>query len=168
MIAGIYGYDVVNNVASFEEIAPSQDEMAARMGKIAGAGLPYLVAERDHSVLGFAYASPYHPRSAYRYTLEDTVYIHRNARRQGVGRALLAALIQRCEAVGCRQMIAAISDPGNSASVALHTAMGFRMMGIGQAIGFKFERWIDVAYMQLKIGAGNTIGPDWSAAGRKL
>jgi phosphinothricin acetyltransferase len=165
-ITAIYAHEVENGVASFEENAPSESEMAARFSKIVDAKLPYLVAVRAGAVLGYAYAGPYHTRPAYRYTLEDTVYIHREAQRQGAGRALLNALIPRCEAAGGRQLLAVISYTPDSASVALHAQFGFQMMGVAKAIGFKFGRWLDVAYMQRQIGAGDMTMPDGPILGQ--
>ncbi len=164
-IAAIYAYEVEHNVATFEEVPPSAEDMAGRMANLQRLGLPYLVAERPNGVtggdvVGYAYAGQFHQRAAYRYTLEDTVYIRHDAHRQGVARALLTALIERCEALGCRQMLAVITYVPNSASVALHSALGFRMLGHAQSIGFKFGRWLDVAYMQRPIGRGNSTVPD--------
>jgi phosphinothricin acetyltransferase len=159
-IAAIYGREVLHGIATFEEAPPSEHEMAGRMSKIQALGLPYLVAERAGTVLGYAYAGQFHARAAYRYTLEDTVYIHQDARRQGVGKALLEAILDRSEALGARQMIALISYAPNSGSVALHTQLGFRPIGILKSVGYKFGRWLDVAYMQRQIGASDTNAPD--------
>jgi L-amino acid N-acyltransferase YncA len=159
-IAAIYANEVATGVATFEEVAPSLQDMRARLTNIKRLGLPYLVAERDGTVLGYAYAGQFHPRAAYRYTLEDTVYIHQDARRLGVGKALLTALIARCEALGARQMMALISVVPGSASIALHEALGFHSMGVAPAVGYKFGRWLDVAYMQRPLGAADSTPPD--------
>ena len=159
-IAAIYANEVATGVATFEEVAPSLQDMRARLTSIKRLGLPYLVAERDGTVLGYAYAGQFHPRAAYRYTLEDTVYIHHEARRQGVARALLAELLARCEAIGCRQMVALISHVPHSASEALHAKLGFREVGILKAVGYKFGRWLDVAYMQRPVGGADSQMPD--------
>lgn len=164
-IAAIYAREVEGGVATFEEIAPSEAEMQSRMAKIRGLGLPYLVAERSDGVVGYAYAGQFHIRAAYRYTLENTVYIRHDCRRQGLARRLLVDLIARCEALGCRQMMALITHVPDSASEALHAALGFRMMGVAQAVGYKFGGWLDVAYMQLPIGAADTNPPDRPAPG---
>ena len=165
-IAAIYGREVEQGVATFEEVAPTEADMLGRMIKIIALGLPYLVAERAGAmVVGYAYAGQFHVRAAYRYTLENTVYIRPDAHRQGVGRALMVALIARCEAIGCRQMMALISNPTDSPSIALHSALGFRMMGIAQAVGYKFGRWLDVAYMQRPIGTADGTAPDRSLLG---
>ncbi len=159
-IAAIYAREVEGGVATFEEVAPPETEMLSRLNKIRGLGLPYVVAQRGDTVLGYAYAGQFHQRAAYRYTLENTVYIRHDARRQGVARALLVELIARCETLGCRQMMALITHVPDSASEALHAALGFRMMGVAKAVGFKFGRWLDVAYMQLPIGAADSNAPD--------
>ena len=141
--------------------------MAARMRKIVGLGLPYLVAESDGAVLGYSYAGPFHPRSAYRYTLEDTIYLHPDAQGQGLGRKLLTILLDRCEAIGCRQMMSLIYSVENSASVALHEKLGFRIVGYAYGVAYKFGRWLDLVQMQKPLGAGNATPPDWAAIGRK-
>ena len=171
-ILAIYGHEVMNGVATFEEVPPSEQDMLGRMTAIKRLGLPYLVAEHPNGVtgsdvVGYAYAGLFHQRAAYRYTLEDTVYIRHDAHRQGVARALLAELMARCEALGCRQMLAVIPYVPGSASVALHHSLGFRMLGHAQAIGFKFGRWLDVAYMQRAIGPGDSNVPDRPALGPK-
>ena len=168
-ITRIYGYEVENGIATFEEVAPSETEMAARRSKIVGLGLPYLVAEDVTGlVMGYAYAGPFHTRAAYRFTVEDTIYIDRGARRRGVGRALLGTLIARSETAGCRQMMALITQVDDSASVALHEKMGFRPIGIAHAVGYKFNHWTDVVYMQRAIGAGDTARPDRAAPGQPV
>jgi len=164
-IAAIYAHEVEHGVSTFEEVAPSAPDITGRMTNIQRLGLPYLVAERAGKVLGYAYAGQFHPRAAYRYTLEDTVYIHKDARRQGVARALLDTLLARCEALGARQMMALITCVPDSASIALHQKLGFRSMGVAPAVGYKFGRWLDVAYMQRPIGAANSTPPDRPALG---
>jgi L-amino acid N-acyltransferase YncA len=158
-ITAIYATEVVTNVATFEEVAPGEAEMAARVEKIRGLGLPYVVAERGRVILGYGYAGQYHARAAYRSTLENTVYVHPDAHRQGVGRALLNEIIVRAEAGGYRQMMALITHVPDSASVALHHTLGFRMMGIAQAVGYKHGRWLDVAYMQRALGVADATPP---------
>ncbi len=159
-IAAIYGREVETGVATFEEVPPSAQEMLGRMTKIQQLGLPYLVAERAGKIVGYAYAGLFHQRAAYRYTLEDTVYIHHEARRQGVARVLLEELLARCEAIGCRQMIALISRSPGGASEALHAQLGFRPAGVLKAVGYKFGNWLDVAYMQRPVGAADSDEPD--------
>ena len=165
-IARIYGREVETGIASFEEVAPSEAEMAARLAKIQGLGLPYLVAANDDELLGFSYAGPFHNRSAYRFTLEDTVYVAPSAQRRGVGRALLTRLIERCEVIGCRQLMALIVGTEGNPSIALHEVLGFRMTGTMRAVGYKFGRWADVVTMQRAIGPGDTTLPDRSAPGQ--
>jgi phosphinothricin acetyltransferase len=165
-ITRIYGDEVAHGVASLEEAPPPESEMAARMAKITGLGLPYLVAENAGRVLGYSYAGPFHTRSAYRFTLEDTIYIDRDARGLGVGRALVEALLVAAEQIGCRQMMALISFVDDSVSVRLHEKLGFRPLGIATAVGYKFGRWIDVMYMQRRIGGGDATPPDRAAPGR--
>ncbi|WP_419320365.1 N-acetyltransferase family protein [Caulobacter sp. ErkDOM-E] len=159
-ITAIYGWNVRNGLGTFEEDPPEQDEMARRRATFLDRGLPYLVAERDGVVLGYAYAGPFRLRAAYRYTVEDSVYISPDAVGQGVGRALLAALIEACEALGLRQMVAVIGDSGNSASIGLHAAMGFAKQGVFPDMGFKFGRWVDLVWMQRPLNGGGTRNPD--------
>lgn len=160
VIASIYAHHVRTGTASFEEVPPDETEMRVRCKKVLDAGLPYLVAERDGRVLGYAYATRYRPRSAYRFTLEDSVYIAPDATGQGVGRALLLALIARCEGGPWRQLIANVGDSGNAASLALHTACGFVQTGVLKSVGFKFGRWIDTVLMQRPLNAGDATLPE--------
>lgn len=150
-IARIYAHHVLNGTASFEEKAPPEPEMADRRAGVVNAGFPYIVAERDGVVLGYAYLSAYRPRSAYRFTVENSIYVAHDAVRQGIGRALLAELLGIAEAGPWQQMMAVISDP-KSGSEALHAAFGFRKVGHMEKIGFKFGTWIDVVVMQRAIG----------------
>ena len=167
-ITAIYGPEVEHGLASWEECPPDEAEMAARMTKILGMGLPYLVAERGGMVLGYSYAGPFHPRSAYRYTLEDTVYLHPDARGRGIGTALLTELLDRCAALGCRQMMALIYWTPNSASVALHEKLGFRTIGYLYGVGWKFGGWLDLIEMQKPLGPGNAAPPDRPALGPRM
>lgn len=159
-ITAIYAHHVRTGTASFEEVPPDEAEMRARCTKVLDAGLPYLVAEREGKVLGYAYATHYRPRSAYRFTLEDSVYIAADATGQGIGRALLLALIARCEGGPWRQLIANVGDSGNAASLALHTACGFTQTGVLKSVGFKFGRWLDTVFMQRPLRAGDATPPD--------
>ncbi|SAK59435.1 phosphinothricin N-acetyltransferase [Caballeronia temeraria] len=147
-IAHIYSHYVENALATFEEIAPSADDMRARHAAIAGAGLPYLVAELDGRLAGYAYASAYRPRSAYRHTIEDSVYVADGFHGRGIGLALLTALIGRCERGPWRQMIAVIGNSGNAGSIALHARLGFEHVGVLRDVGFKHGRWVDTVLMQ--------------------
>lgn len=147
-IQAIYAHHVLTGTASFEEVPPDIAEMGARRHLLVECRLPYLVAERGGTVLGFAYAAPFRPRSAYRYTLEDSIYVHPEATGQGVGRLLLDDLITRVGALGYRQMIAVIGDAANTSSIALHAGFGFVEAGRLQSAGYKFGRWLDVVFMQ--------------------
>lgn len=159
-LAAIYGHHVLHGFGTFEEVPPSPEEMAARRAAVAEKGLPYLVAERDGRLLGFAYAGPFRPRAAYRYTVEDSVYIHPDAIGQGVGRTLLAEVLSRCEALGVRQVVAVVGDSGNAASLALHRSLGFEQKGVGRSFGFKHGRWVDIVWMQKALNGGDTTRPE--------
>jgi phosphinothricin acetyltransferase len=147
-IQAIYVWHVLNGLASFEEAPPDAAEMTRRWCDVCARGLPYLVAEVDNSVLGYAYAAPYRLRSAYRFVVENSLYVERQARRRGLGRALLSELIRRCEDLELTQMIAVIGDSANVASIGLHAALGFREVGLLSAVGFKHGRWVDSVIMQ--------------------
>lgn len=151
-IQAIYAREVERGLASFEEVAPTADELLARHDAIRGRGLPYLAAEVDGRVVGYSYASAYRPRPAYRYAVEDSVYVAAGMQGRGVGRALLSALIERCEAGPWRQMIAVIGDSANAGSIALHRAHGFRPVGTLHRVGHKFGRWVDTVLMQRALG----------------
>jgi phosphinothricin acetyltransferase len=150
----IYALEVREGTASFELEPPSLAEMTARFAAIEAAGLPYLVAERAGQIAGYAYAGPYRPRPAYQYTVEDSVYVARWARRQGVGQALLDAVIERARAQGMRQMVAIIGDSAHTASIELHARAGFRLVGTLEHVGWKFGRWLDTVIMQRPLGPG--------------
>jgi L-amino acid N-acyltransferase YncA len=160
-IQRIYAHHVMHGLASFEETPPDAAELTQRWRAIADAGLPYLCATEDvgGALVGYAYAGPYRPRSAYRFTVEDSVYVAPGQAGRGIGRALLSQLIEICTNLGKRQMIAVIGDSGNAASIALHRACGFELTGIFQAIGFKHGRWVDSVLMQRALGPGNTSQP---------
>lgn len=158
-VQGIYEHYVLNGIASFEEAPPSLGEMAGRRDAVLKAGLPYLVAEVDGKVVGYAYATPYRPRSAYRYTIEDSVYVENGLGRQGIGRALLSELTSRCEQGPWRQMLAVVGDSGNAGSIALHESFGFRKIGVLAAVGFKLGQWVDTVLMQRPLGSGATSLP---------
>lgn len=147
-IAEIYGHHVMTGLASFEEEAPPEGEMLARMRSVRELGTPYLVAELEGKVVGYCYASLYKTRSAYRFTLEDSVYIRDGYASRGIGRALLRELLERCSRGPWKRMIAIIGDSGNHGSIALHSALGFRYMGTLESVGFKFGRWVDSVMMQ--------------------
>lgn len=146
-------------MASFEETPPSVEEMARRHGEVAGRGYPYLVATVDDRIAGYAYAGPYRPRPAYRHSVENSVYLAPDRQRAGIGSALLAELIRRCEAAGFRQMVAVIGDSANAASIGLHERLGFRRAGLLTAIGHKHGRWVDSVLMQRPLGPGDATQP---------
>ncbi len=159
-IRGIYAHHVRFGTASFEETPPDQREMARRRADILARGLPYLVAESAGIVIGFAYATPFRGRSAYRFTLESTVYVAPNQQRRGIGSRLMGEVIVQCEALGYRQMIAVIGDSANAASIGLHRSLGFEMAGNLVATGFKFGRWLDSVYMRRTLGSGDAAPPE--------
>jgi phosphinothricin acetyltransferase len=151
--ADIYGHAVRFGTASFELDPPDEAEMARRQRAIAQAGYPYLVAQAEGRVSGYAYAGPYHSRPAYRYTVENSVYVAPDAQRRGIGRALLDSLIAEAGKSGFRQMIAIIGDSAQIASIALHRAAGFRHIGTLEAVGYKHDRWLDAVLMQRALAA---------------
>ncbi|MBT3358176.1 MAG: N-acetyltransferase [Rhodospirillales bacterium] len=158
-IQGIYAHHVRHGMASFEEIPPDVAEIARRWKKVIERSLPYLVAESDGLVVGFAYANLFRERSAYRFALENSVYVAPRLHRRGIGGILLNELIKKCEAAGYRQMIAVIGDSANTASIALHKKMGFEMAGTLPGVGFKFDRWVDSVYMRRPLGTGENATP---------
>jgi len=159
-IAAIYAHHVLNGLASFEEVPPEIEEIARRRGDIVARGLPYLVAEMDGKVLGYCYAGPFRPRVAYRYTLEDSIYIDPAAVGRGLGRVLLTAVLARSEELGYRQMVAVIGGRETVASIRLHAALGFTEVGVLTGAGFKFGRWVDSVLMQRPLGPGTAMPPD--------
>ncbi len=159
-IQEIYAQHVLSGRASFDTTPPTAEEMTARWRTVSGQGLPYLAAEVDGVVAGFAYAAPYRPRPAYRHTVEDSVYVHPDAGRLGIGRALLTQVIADCSAQDYRQMIAVIGDSGNLASIRLHENCGFRHTGTLEGVGHKFGGWLDVVLMQRQLGDGAGTPPE--------
>jgi L-amino acid N-acyltransferase YncA len=158
-LAAIYGDAVLHGFGTFEEEPPTPADMDGRRRAVQDQGLPYLVAEIDGEVLGFAYAGPFRPRAAYRYTLEDSVYVSPDAKGKGVGRAVLSAVITACEALGVRQLMAVIGDSGNSGSIGLHRALGFEQTGVGRSVGYKHARWVDIVHMQKALNGGDGLAP---------
>lgn len=158
-IAAIYAHHVRTGLASFETEPPDLAEMTARFRGLREKGLPWLACECGGRLAGYAYASPYRTRPGYRHCLEDSVYVHPELAGRGAGRALLARLVDACEAAGCRQLVAVIGDSGNAASIGLHSALGFQLVGTLRAIGFKHGRWVDSVLMQRPIGPGDTSLP---------
>lgn len=157
-IAAIYAHHVLHGSASFEETPPDLDELLRRHSAVRSHGLPWIVAELDGKVAGYSYATPYRPRAAYRYTVEDSIYIDESCRGLGLGRTLLKALIERCETGPWRQMIAVIADP-RGGSLGLHQSLGFEMVGTLHAVGFKHNEWRDTTLMQRALGAGSGTVP---------
>ena len=168
-IQRIYAHHVLHGFASFEEIPPDVTELTRRWSAIVAAGLPYFCAvdgavktggsEGGALLLGYAYAGPYRPRSAYRFCVEDSIYVAPGATGRGIGRALLEALIARCGEIGKRQMIAVIGDSANAGSVGVHAKCGFQMIGTHRNVGLKFGRWLDTVMMQRALGEGGSTVP---------
>jgi L-amino acid N-acyltransferase YncA len=158
-ITAIYGWNVANGTGTFELTAPDQLDMARRRDDVLSKGLPWLVAESRGVVLGYAYANHFRPRPAYRFCVEDSVYLAQHATGKGLGRLLLVELLARCEAAGARQMLAVIGDSHNLGSVGVHRTLGFEPVGVIKAAGWKFGRWLDVVIMQKYLGHGASTDP---------
>lgn len=161
-ITALYGREVLNGTATFEEVPPSQDEMAARLDAVRARGLPWVTAEIDGVFAGYAYLSPFRNRNAYRYTVENSIYVAETARGHGIGRALLSAMVERARDMGLRHVMGVISDSATSAaSIGLHARLGFEPAGTWRHAGWKFDRWIDVHVMQLDLDptAGSPTAP---------
>lgn len=159
VVTALYAQHVLHGSASFEIEPPDLVEMTRRRDEVLARGWPYLVAERDGQLLGHAYANLFRPRMAYRHCVENSIYLAPAAQGRGLGRALLAELITRCEQAGARQMIAVIGGADNLASIALHRSLGFTPAGQLKASGWKFGRWLDTVLMQRRLGAGDTTMP---------
>jgi L-amino acid N-acyltransferase YncA len=158
-IAAIYAHHVRVGLGTFEETPPPAEEMRRRREAVLALDLPFMVAATEGRVVGYAYAALYRTRSAYRFTVEDSIYVARDFARCGVGRALLMRLVERCSALGYRQMVAVIGDSANAASIRLHETAGFVRIGVQPAVGFKHGRWIDCVLMQRVLGAGAATLP---------
>jgi L-amino acid N-acyltransferase YncA len=158
-ITRIYAHAVTHGTASFELIPPDEAEMARRMQVMLDGKFPYLAAEVDGAFAGYAYASSYRTRPAYRFTVENSVYVAPNMQRRGIGKVLLEALIEACTALGFRQMIAVIGDSNQAASIGVHRACGFQDAGNLRNIGWKFGRWLDTPLMQIALGDGASTKP---------
>ncbi len=159
-ITRIYAHSVRTGTASFELEPPTETEMARRMQALLDGGYPYIVAEIGEVLVGYAYAGSYRPRPAYRFSVEDSIYIDPSAHRRGAGRALLEHLIEECTQRGFRQMVAVIGDSAQTPSIELHRVLGFRMVGTVADVGYKFGRWLDSVNMQRALGDGATTKPD--------
>ena len=158
-ITAIYSQHVLHGTGTFETTPPTEADMAARRADVLGKGLPYLVLEDGGQVLGFAYCQWFKPRPAYRFSAEDSIYLHPQAAGRGLGRALLQELTARAQACGIRKLIAVIGDSGNTASVGVHRSVGFTPAGTISSCGWKFERWLDIVLMEKPVGAGDTTPP---------
>ena len=154
-VTAIYAWNVTHGTGTFEIDAPDPAEMERRRSDVLAKGLPWLVLERAGAVVGYAYANQFRPRPAYRFSLEDSVYLAPDAVGCGFGRLLLAELLARCEAAGARQMLAVIGDSANAGSVGVHRALGFAPVGTIRSAGRKFDRWLDVVIMQKSLGFGD-------------
>ena len=158
-ITRIYAHSVEHGTASFELSAPDEAEMIRRFNELTANGFPYLVAVVDGAVVGYAYAGPYRARPAYRFTVENSVYVAHDSHRRGVGKALLQALIDACTEKGFRLMVAVIGDSNQAASIGLHEAADFEHVGAFKNIGYKFDRWLDTVLMQRALGPGASKPP---------
>lgn len=160
VITAIYAHHVLHGTGTFEVTPPSQAEMASRRADVLSKGLPWLVVEDGGQVLGFAYCNWFRPRPAYRFSAEDSIYLHPDAVGRGLGRALLQAVADVAERAGVRKLIAVIGDSANAGSIGLHTALGFTRAGVVTACGWKFGRWLDIVLMEKTLGAGASTPPE--------
>ena len=153
-VTAIYAHDVLHGTGTFEIVPPTVDEMSDRVAAVTAAGLPYLVAVVDDEVVGYAYAGSYRPRPAYRFTVEDSIYLRPDAAGRGIGTWLLREVVRVCESLGRRQMIAVIGDSDNVGSIRTHAKCGFELVGTFRAVGWKHGRWLDTVLMQRSLGPG--------------
>ena len=158
-IQAIYAHHVLRGLATFEEVPPDVEEMRGRHQDVTGRGLPYLVAVERGELLGYGYCAPYRARSAYRYALEDSIYIKEGHLGKGIGTRLLGELLRICAGLGYRQVVAVIGDSANAGSIALHARLGFLRVGTLRSTGFKFGRWVDSVLMQRPLGSGDGAPP---------
>ena len=158
-ITRIYAHHVLHGTGTFEVDPPSVQDMRARRAEVLARGLPWLIAESDNQVSGFAYCNWFKPRPAYRFSAEDSIYLAPHANGQGLGRALLAELATQAERAGVRKLIAVIGDSGNTGSIGVHRALGFQHVGVLASCGWKFDRWLDVVLMERSLGLGDTTSP---------
>jgi L-amino acid N-acyltransferase YncA len=159
-ITAIYSHHVLHGTGSFETEPPSLADMTARRADVLAKGLPYLVVEHEGKIAGFAYGNWFKPRPAYRYSVEDSIYMAPDLQRRGLGRALLAELLAQFEAVGIRKVMAIVGDSANTGSVGIHLAFGFKQVGVVESCGWKFGAWRDIVIMQKAIGPGDTQPPN--------
>jgi phosphinothricin acetyltransferase len=167
-VHAIYSHHVLRGFGTFDEVPPAPSAYADKWRDVVAMGLPWLVAVDGSEVVGFAYASAFRPRSGYRYTLEDSVYVREDRRGRGVGMALLTPLIERCAAVGARQVVAVIGDAQNAGSIALHAKAGYAHAGTVKAVGFKLGRWVDIVFMQRALNGGDASMPPAQGAWRPI
>jgi L-amino acid N-acyltransferase YncA len=158
-VQAIYAPHVLKGLATFEEIPPSREEFIRRHQDVTGKGLPWLVAQYGDGVVGYGYCALYRTRSAYRYSLEDSVYVREDMHGRGIGKAILNELIRRCDGLGYRQLIAVIGDSAHAPSINLHASAGFLRVGTLRSVGFKFGRWVDTVLMQRPLGSGDGTKP---------
>jgi len=158
-IQAIYAHHVLRGLATFEEVPPDVEEMRRRHADVTARGLPYLVAVERGELLGYGYCAPYRARSAYRYALEDSIYIKDGHLGKGIGMRLLGELLRICEGLGYRQVVAVIGDSANAGSIALHARLGFLRVGTLRSTGYKFGRWVDSVLMQRPLGPGDGTPP---------
>jgi L-amino acid N-acyltransferase YncA len=163
-ITAIYAHHVLHGTGTFETTPPTEQDMALRRLDVLARGLPYLVAEQQGRILGFAYCQWFKPRPAYRYSAEDSIYLHPDAAGQGIGKQLLTALVHQAEAAGIRKLIAVIGDSANAGSIGVHRALGFSRVGVIQSCGWKFGQWLDIVLMEKAIGPGDSTPPQEGAA----
>jgi phosphinothricin acetyltransferase len=163
-ITAIYGHHVTHGTGTFETTAPTQQEMAARRADVLGKGLPYLVAELEGRLVGFAYCQWFKPRPAYRFSAEDSIYLDPDAAGQRLGNKLLTELAKQAEAAGIRKLIAVIGDSNNVRSIGVHRAVGFRHVGTIESCGWKFDRWLDIVMMEKSLGQGGRTPPEAPSA----
>jgi len=158
-VTAIYSHHVLHGTATFETVPPTEADMAARRADVLAKGLPWLVVEDAGQVLGYAYCQWFKPRPAYRFSAEDSIYLHPDAAGRGLGRQLLAALVDHAQQAGLRKLIAVIGDSGNAASVAVHRGLGFEHVGLIRACGWKFGRWLDIVLMEKPLGDADRTAP---------
>lgn len=159
-ITAIYAHHVLTGTGTFEIDPPTPADMASRRADVLARKLPYLVAEKDSQVLGFAYCNWFKPRPAYRFSAEDSIYVADSARGMGLGRRLLAELATQAEAAGVRKLLAVIGDSANAGSIRVHRALGFTEVGVMRSVGWKFGAWRDIVLMEKTLGAGDTTSPE--------
>lgn len=162
-ITAIYEHHVLHGAGTFETTPPTEADMASRRADVLAKGLPFLVAEQDGQVLGFAYCQWFKPRPAYRYSAEDSIYLHPQALGRGVGRLLLSQLTELAQASGLRKLIAVIGDSENAGSIGVHRALGFEQVGVIKDCGWKFGRWLDIVLMEKTLGGGGATPPEAQA-----